>query len=330
MIQAQWTENGITLKDIQPDPLKNGWVRLKVLACGICGSDLHTYRRQSPVTIGGVPGHEVVGSIIDGPKGIPDSIYAIEPWIYCGSCDMCLVRNRHLCRNRLLLGGRDPGGLSDFIDVPRDMIYAVDQSVSPLVASISEPMAVSLRAVQRSRINLDSTVLILGGGTIGLLSALLARDISHKVAVSVRYPHQENIASALGLVSVQEKDVNNWAEEHQPDVIIETVGGNGSTLEQAVQLCRPSGRIVTLGVFTQTPAINATRLVVQEIEMIGSFIYGEGNRITDFGTTVNLLPSYREEITKLQTHQFPLNSIEEAFHCAEDKRSLAIKVTVLP
>ena len=330
MLQAQWTDEGIGVFDVEPGPLKSGWVRLKVSACGICGSDLHTYRRELPVILDGVPGHEVVGTVMEGPGELSDSLYAVEPWVVCGSCDMCVSEKRHLCRERRMIGARQPGGLGEFVDVPAYAVHPVSPEVSHLVASIAEPMAVCVRAIHRARLNADSRVLGLGGGTIGLLSGLLARDSTVEVAISVRYPHQRLAARELGLTTIDEDQVALWASERKPDAVIETVGGSGGSLQQAVEVCRPSGRIVILGVFTQSPAIDALRVVVQELEMIGSFIYSAGQQGSEFGEAVSLLLRYRDEVALIQTHQFPLTSVAEAFACANNKQSESIKVTVLP
>mgnify|MGYP001190670440 CR=1 FL=1 len=325
MIQSQWTEDGIALVDSIPGKLQPGWVRIKVSACGICGSDLHTYRRHQPVNITGTPGHEFVGTIIDGPAGLDDRMYAIEPFVYCGKCLMCTSGKPQLCSDKNMLGGQLRGGLSEFVDVPPVSLHPVDKDISPLVASISEPLAVSFRAVDLSSLTKDSRVLILGGGTIGLLSGMLSKEATNHVAITVRYPHQKSVAQSIGLEPVEETNLQDWAGNSNPDVVIETVGGAGSALTQAVRYCSPSGKIIVTGVFHETPPINATRLVTREIEMIGSFLYG-----TDFGTSVALVPKYLKEIGLIQTHQFDLQSVSEAFQCADDKSSESIKVTVLP
>jgi len=328
--QAQWTPDGIHVVDVEPTPLNPGWVRLKVSACGICGSDLHTYRRQSRVVLAGTPGHEVVGTIMESAEPLPDCLYAVEPWVVCGTCDMCVEGKRHLCRERGMLGGPQPGGIAEFVDVPSYTLHPVPTEVTPLVASIAEPFAVCVRGIDRAQLGVGSRALVLGGGTIGLLSGLLARDRTSEVAISVRYPHQKKMAHDLGLTAIDEKDVSSWARDHKPDAIIETIGGTGDSLQTAIEACRPSGRVVVIGVFTQAPSINALRVVVQELELIGSFIYGEGQSGSEFGDAVSLLPRYQHEISCMQTQQFPLASISEAFACAHNKQSEAIKVTIEP
>jgi threonine dehydrogenase-like Zn-dependent dehydrogenase len=87
MLRSVWTEKGIVLKDVEPEPLKDGWVRLKVGACGICGSDLHGYK-DGNIRVGGMPGHEMAGTIMESTvEGLADELYAVEPWLWCGECE---------------------------------------------------------------------------------------------------------------------------------------------------------------------------------------------------------------------------------------------------
>ncbi len=330
MRQARWTTDSIELVDVEPPPLAADWVRLSVSACGICGTDLHLLRREVPVAPGGVPGHEISGVPLDGPKGLAEALYAVEPRLWCGTCELCGGGHRHLCPKGQLFGITRPGGLADFVDVPRAALHRVDASVTPLAASVSEPLAVCVRALRLAEPQEDSRVLILGGGSIGLLCGLLARDRAHAVAITARHPHQREAARSLGLVPLAEDEVAAWSSDAGPDVVIETVGGRSETLEQALLCCRPAGRIVVLGVFAHEPRVNAFALMAKELTLLGSNTYGFGHRGSDFGAAVELLPRYVTEIAGMQTHQFGLEKLEDAFACAEDKSSGAIKVTLLP
>ena len=330
MQQARWTQDGIELVPVEAGPLRQGWVRLRVLANGICGTDLHLYRREIPPPEGSVPGHELVGLPLDGPRGLAEGLYAVEPRIWCGECDLCSSGNHHLCLSGRVIGLDEPGGLADFVDVPPSSLHPVDASVPPLVASLAEPLAVAVRAVHLGRVDASSRVLVLGAGSIGLLAGLLARDRAARVAVTARYPHQRDAAQRLELEPLSETDGSSWANEFSPDVVIETVGGVGDTLSQAVHFCRPAGRVVVLGVFFGGSSINALELLAKEISVIGSNTYGVGQHGSEFRAAVDLLPRYRRELELLQTHQFELASLNDAFKCAMDKRSGAIKVTVIP
>ncbi len=330
MRRAHWTEGGIELTEDEPGPLREGWVRLRVHACGICGTDLHLWRRELPAPAGGVPGHEVVGLPLDGGRGLPDRLYAVEPRTWCGACDLCISGSRHLCAKSSILGLGLPGGLADWIDAPREAVHPVDASVSAGAAAIAEPLAVCVRALHLARPEASSRVLVLGAGNIGLLCGLLARDRADEVAITARYDHQRRAAERLGILPLAEGAAADWALERGPDLVIETVGGGADTLEQAVRLCRPAGRVVVLGVFGGSRPIDALALMAKEIEVVGSNTYGTGRRGPEFRVAVDLLPRYRSELEPLQTHRFSLDAVADAFACAADKKSGAIKVTVLP
>ena len=329
MLQSRWTADGIELAEVEPGPLAPGHVRLKVAASGICGSDLHSFRGDLPTRPGDTPGHEVVGTVIDGPAGMADVLYAVEPHTRCGVCDLCLSAKHHLCNEGVLIGTRIPGGMSEFVDAPVYAVHPVDPAVAPLPASFAEPLAVCARAVTMARLEVDSRVLVIGAGTIGLLAALLARDRCARVAISARYEHQRLAADALGVEAVAEADLMSWARDNGPDVVIETVGGEAGTIGQAVKAVRKSGRVIVLGVFTGEVSLDGLLLVVKEVELLGSVLYGPSRRGSDFGAAVSLLPRYQPDLAPLQTHQYPLRDIHQAFDTALDKMTGAIKVTLL-
>ncbi len=330
MLRACWTKDGLELGEAQPGPLSEGWVRLRVVANGICGTDLHLYRRLLPPQLGNVPGHEVVGQPFDGPADLVEGLYAVEPLHWCGACASCEAGNRQLCERLEVLGIQRPGGLAEWIDVPRQSLHRVAASVAPLVASLAEPFAVCVRAVHRARLESGSRVLVLGAGTIGLLAGLLARDRVQRVAITARHPHQRKAAARLGLKALSETDATLWARSYGPDVVIESVGGQAETLKQAASLCRAAGRIVVLGIFAAECPINSLELVLKELTLIGSNTYGTTPRGSEFAAGVALLSRYQSELEPLLTHQFPLTALHDAFACAEDKASGAIKVTLTP
>jgi alcohol dehydrogenase len=330
MRQARWTESGLEVADVPAPPLASDWVRLRIAACGICGTDLHLWRRELPPPIGLAPGHEMAGTVLDGPRGLADALYAVEPIRVCGECDFCVSGRRQLCGKLEIFGVMRAGGLADFVDVPVSTLHPVHSSVSPVLASLAEPLAVCERAVSLARLDSDSRVLVLGAGSIGLLSGLLARDRARTVAITARHAQQSEAAKRLGLVPLAEGEVKAWAAEAQPDVVIETVGGTAQTLLDATRFCRAGGRIVVLGIFSKRAEVSGYQLATRELEIVGSNMYGMGRRGAQFRAAVELLPRYAAELAPLQTHRFALGELEAAFRCASDKQTGAIKVTVLP
>ena len=128
MKQARWAKDGVELVDVDPEVLLPGWARLKVVACGICGSDLHTLRNHMMRFPGASPGHEMVGHPLEGPAGLADVLYAIEPRSWCGACEFCVQGDRHLCSSGQLLGVTAPGGLAEFVDRTPDLRVACTQA----------------------------------------------------------------------------------------------------------------------------------------------------------------------------------------------------------
>ena len=330
MKQAHWQQDGVALVDVEPPPLPEGWARLRVAACGICGTDLHMLRQHFARMPGVGPGHEMVGYPLDGPADLADALYAVEPRTWCGECAFCISGSRHLCARGTLLGVNAPGGLAEFVDAPVASLHAMSGDMQPVVASLAEPFAVCVRAIQLAEIQIGSRVLVLGAGTIGLLTGLLARDRAESVAISARHSHQRAAAKRLGITPLAEDQVAAWALEHGPDVVIETVGGRADTVDQAVRLCRSGGRVVVVGVFAGAGQVNLLLLMAKELVVVGSNTYGTDRRGAEFASAVRLLPRYAPELGPLQTHQLPLDQISRAFATADDKKSGAIKVTLLP
>ena len=157
MRRALWTTDGLEVTEVEPGPLAEGWARLRVAACGICGSDLHWWHGSMRRPLGTAPGHELAGTVIDGPAGIPDVLYAVSPNVSCGTCQFCRVGQTHLCDRALGRGlgmGAD-GGLSEVLDVPVGNLAPVTSDV-PAVAALTEPLAVALRGVSLGDVGPDS------------------------------------------------------------------------------------------------------------------------------------------------------------------------------
>jgi threonine dehydrogenase-like Zn-dependent dehydrogenase len=329
MLQSLWTEEGIVLKEVEPPELQDGWVRLKIHACGICGSDLHGYK-DGKIRAGGKPGHEMAGTIMESTVDLPDALYAVEPWLWCGECEFCRIGKVQLCRKGGLVGVSVPGGLADFIDVPAMHVYPSDPSLTPVEASLTEPFGICTRAVHLADLKMDTRVLILGAGSLGLISGLLARDTAERVAISYRYDSQKVAAENLGLEAVPEAEIVDWAQDYGPDAIIETVGGHANTMEQATAAARPDCRIVVLGLFSENAPLDMRALIHKELKIMGSAFFGTSEHGPEFRTSTKILPHFKDELKVLQTHQFPLSHVADAFEAAVSKDDRPIKVTILP
>jgi threonine dehydrogenase-like Zn-dependent dehydrogenase len=168
---------------------------------------------------------------------------------------------------------------------------------------------------------------VLGAGTIGLLAALVASGTNEHVVVSARYPHQVAAAEALGLTVLPEADVVGWGKQERPQVVIETVGGHATTINDGIRVARRGGRIVVLGTFDKPP-VDLLSALQKEVAILPSFAYSIRDGVSDFAEAARLLGAHRATLPALVTHTVGLDDVATAFATAGDKQLGAIKVSV--
>jgi threonine dehydrogenase-like Zn-dependent dehydrogenase len=203
------------------------------------------------------------------------------------------------------------------------------------LGALVEPTAVCVHAVRLGEVRLGARVLILGAGTIGLLAVLAARAAgAAEVVITARHPHQADMARRLGASRVFSASGDGeraaYAADHPIDTVIETVGGAGDTIGDALAAVGPAGTVVVLGVFASVPALPALLLLSKEVHLVGSMTYDRTGPRADFDIAIDLLERHRDAAAGLITHRIGLDAIQTAFTTAADKRSGAIKVCVLP
>ena len=337
MKAIQW--NGSGTLDVVDRPLPEppeGWARLSVAACGICGSDLHGFRHGLPSRDGHQPGHEVAGylSKLNADEDLDlGALYALEPIHSCGTCEYCLTGRYNVCRNRELIGVGEPGGLAEEVLVPAHRLHRLDAALDKHVAALAEPLAVCVRAARLGRIGYRGRVAIIGAGTIGLLCipAVLAAGAS-EVFITARHPQQQEFARHLGATGVfaDTASLLTALGDSYPETVIETVGGKADTLIDAAQLAAPGGTIIKLGIFIGTTPIPSLMFFDKELTLIGSNCYAFDGVACDFASTTGLLHTIADQVEPLVTHRFGLDDANRAFESALDKSTGSIKVQLRP
>jgi threonine dehydrogenase-like Zn-dependent dehydrogenase len=325
---------GIKERDLpEPEP---GWVRIAVTAGGICGSDLHVMHSALGNPKGIRPGHEIAGLIdATGDDTVIETgtHVAVEPILGCGACHHCHVGRANLCGETRLFGIALPGGLAEYVCVPETLVHRLPEDLDKSSAALSEPMAVCVRGARIGRVSMGDRVVIIGAGTIGLLSILTARHAgAGEVLITARHPHQQALARALGADRVFDGAASLLAEvgDQHADVVVETVGGATDTLSEAVQIARTGGRIAVLGVFSGTPSIPGMPFFSKELTLAASNCYGREAELGDFALGAALATEHADLIRPLVTHTFSLDEVEKAFATAEDKSTRSIKVQIQP
>jgi len=322
-----------------PEPAP-GFARVRLLACGICGTDLHFFHGGFWPP-GHVPGHEMFGcvdAVGDGVHGVASGDrVAVEPIEACGDCPACRDGRGNICPRTRLYGIHQPGGFADALCVPAERLFPVPDTLSPEIAALAEPMAVAVHGARRGALAKDQRVLVLGAGTIGLLSILACRaEGAAEVWLSARHPHQAELGRALGadrVLSESEAAPESLARlgaEAPIDLVVETVGGTANTLHAAAAAIRPGGVVSVLGLFMGEASLPAMPLLVKEGSLVWSNCYEHSDRGSDFADAIRLLDAERDALSALTTHTVGLDEIGRGFELASDKQAGAVKVTVLP
>ncbi|MGC9399492.1 MAG: zinc-dependent alcohol dehydrogenase [Anaerolineae bacterium] len=316
----------------QPGPQE---VLIAVAEVGICGSDLHAYHGKHPfITLPVVPGHEFAGLVAEVGAEVtdfaPGDRVTVEPSLVCGECYNCRHGRYNICSNLRVIGCQTPGAMAETIAVPTEKVLRLPDGVSWVQGALAEPLAVGVRAARRAEFEPGANVMILGGGTIGLMTLQAAKALgAGTVMVSELLPERLALAKELGadvLVNPGETDLLDAVEEtfgeRRADVIIECVG-IGATVREAIRVARKGTRIVIAGVFEQDISVSMGLVQDHELELIGTLMYVDD----DFPTALRLLAEGQARAEPLVSHRFPLEEAAEAFAVA-DERQGALKVLI--
>jgi len=276
----------------EPDPVaSHGLSLVKIEAAGICGSDMHAYhghdaRRVPPMILG----HELAGTVIDGE--LTGTRVAINPMLTCNRCRECLQGNPNRCQHRDLVGLGRAGGYADLIAIEPANLFPLTDDLSATHASLMEPTAVSLHAVVMAERALtrpisESRALIIGGGAIGLLAALVlnqkgVRELSIAETNAPRRATLEKLACGTTYNPLD----GNIPEDDHFDLVVDAVG-SGATRAHASQKVRAGGVISHIGLQDNEPGLDTRKLTLQEISFIGHYTYSP----TDLKAALNLIGS---------------------------------------
>ena len=326
----------ITLPD--PGP---GEVLISVRASGVCGSDLHQLEGRWAQPDFAV-GHEIAGVVAAVGGGVTrfsegDRV-CVEPFTYCGQCRYCRAGRYFHCPDMGFLTLTAHGGFADKVLAPDYALYRLPDSVSLEVGALAEPMAVAVHAARLGAVSGADGVLVLGAGTIGLMSVAAAQHMgSHTVCITARHAHQAEAAVRLGATAVLSTDTDTLIQQlpghfaDGPDVVLESVGSAARTFQQALEVAGKLGRVVLMGGNTGAmDGVHLAPVITKELTILGSGCYSQLGTKRDFEIALEILAAQPEVFAGLITHRFGLEEVGEAFATALDKGGRkAVKVMVV-
>ncbi|WP_185731333.1 zinc-dependent alcohol dehydrogenase [Larkinella rosea] len=295
-------------------------VLLKVLACGICGSELETFKNQSPRRVPPlIMGHEFCGTVED--MGSDVTGFTKGDWVAsnsvvsCGTCDPCQRGVTNLCKNRQIFGMHRGGAFGEYVNVPAHCLVPIPENTTPQAACMAEPLANGIHIVNLIRHLNPKKVLVIGAGPIGLVTQQAFQSLLG-VAVYVADLRNErlSIARKLGAtatINSSEEDlvsaIYQVTDQEGIDLVVDAVGSS-QTNQQALKAVRPGGAIVLIGLYENTQSFFSYDIILSEKQLIGTYAATQ----QEIKESLNLIATGKVDVTSW-VHYYPLDNGVAAF-----------------
>lgn len=329
LVKIKKGEEGVELQK-KPEPVTEAhWVKVKVKAAGICGTDLHIVKDEYPVNPPVTMGHEYAGEIVEVGEGVVrfqkgDRVVSLTAIKTCGVCSYCKRGLVMLCSERESIGSGVDGAFSEYIVVPASSVYNIPEHITFEEAALTEPLACVVRCVmERNTVAAGDSVLISGPGTMGMLALQVAKAHGGEVTVIGTSADQERLALATELgasqtVNVEDAEQLRMLERIEAqqgfDVAIECAGV-GASFNNCIHLLKKQGRLIQLGLFGQPISFHADTALMKEIQITNGF----ATTPYSWELALKLLELNKLKLKPLISNKIPLQHWEEAFRLAEGK-----------
>ena len=306
---------------VEPGP---GQVQIQVAYCGICGTDLHLFHGAMAhrLHLPHVMGHEMSGAIAAVGSGVdgyqPGDRVTVRPLDPCGECPACHAGHRHICQNLKFIGIDSPGALQGLWTVPAHALHRLPESLSMQHGAMVEPIAVACHDVRMGEVKAGDYAVVIGGGPIGVLIALVAQTRGARVRMAEVNPFRIRLAQDLGIDAVNPREaelvtlVNQETGGAGADVVFE-VSGSASGVETMTKLPRTRGRIVVVAIFGEAPKVDLFRFFWRELKLTGARVYEP----EDFESAIGLAASGQLPLNRLITGVVPLEGLGDGLRQME-------------
>jgi D-arabinitol dehydrogenase (NADP+) len=309
----------------EPGP---GEVLIKVMASGICGTDIHIFNGEYLGAYPVIPGHEFSGVVVSTGSMITrfkvgDRV-AVEPNIACDNCIHCLNNRQNFCLNWQAIGVTLPGGMEQFVTAPEKAVFSIGELPFEQGAFM-EPLSCVAHGVERAQLKLADQVAILGAGPIGNLILQMSRlqGAAH-ITVLENNPGRGELARQLGADLVCSR-----MEDLQPntyDVVIDATGVI-SVMNRAVDFVRNGGTVLLFGV---PPSGKIMEIEAFKIFQKGLTLLSSYTSVRNSFQAINLLRAGQIKVEPLISHRLPLEEISKAIDMIEKHDPQVKKVIMLP
>lgn len=325
-------------QDIPKPEVTEKKVLIKVAYCGICGSDLPRYFEGGVHSFPQVLGHEFSGTVEEVGEGVNkikvgDRV-AVAPLVPCGQCDNCQKGEPAMCTDYSFIGSREQGAMAEYVVVPEKNCVNVPDNLSLKEAAMLEPLTVAIHGIERIRISAGADVLVLGAGTIGLLTVLSLRAIGvGKITVVDLNDKKLAVAKTIGADEVVNPLVtaleDYYADQDLPEAVVETAG-SCITQKQAIEFVAKRGKVVYVGTSTRDVVLDPEtfeKILRGELEVTGSWMsYSAPFPGYEWVTGLRYMSTGAIDVKPLITDLFKLEDATLPFEKMVEKNSTAIKL----
>ena len=325
-MRAAYFEGNQTIRvgpcvSVPPGP---GQVQIRVEFCGICGTDLHLFHGAMAhrLRLPHVMGHEMSGVIVavgpDAGEFQPGDRVTVRPLDPCGQCPACHAGHSHICHNLKFIGIDAPGALQGLWTVPAHTLHRLPDALSLRHAAMVEPVAVACHDVRMGEVKAGDFAVVIGGGPIGVLIALVAWARGARVLMSEVNPFRIRLARDVGIEAVNPKEtdllalVNERTGGAGADVVFE-VSGSAAGAEMMTRLPRVRGRIVVVAIYGEPAKVDLFRFFWRELRLAGARVY----EAEDFEMAIHLAAAQKLPLDQLITNVVPLDQLAAGIHQLE-------------
>jgi len=324
----------IEFRDVETPRANSSEVLIRIRAASICGTDVHIFEGRWKVSTPRIMGHEGSGEVVEVGSGVTkvdvgDRVI-VAPLIHCGSCRMCRIGRYNICERRRFVGIEADGVFAEYIKVDQSNVEPLPDDLGFEEGALVEPLAVAVHAVGRGRIPMNSAVVVLGAGPIGLCAILAAKAAGAGKVLSVDLIEERlSLASEFGAdeaINPKEANVRDSILKHTggrgADVVIEA-SGSPEAYRGIVDLVSKGGKIVQIGLPLAHVCFDMLAFSRKELELIGC-----NGHMIDLEGTLDIARKYKILISKMITHRLPLWDVVKGMEIAKEGKG--VKIVLLP
>lgn len=326
------------LKDEKIPEINKDEVLIKVAYCGICGSDLPRYFdgavHQFPQTLG----HEFSGTIAklgDSTTNLTiNQRVVVAPLVPCQKCDACLQGNPALCNQYSFIGSRRQGAMAEYVAVPAENCLPIPDSLSLKEAALVEPLTVAIHGIEQVPFHAGVTTLVLGCGTIGLMTilSLRARGVGEIIATDIN-DFKLSKAKECGadtVINPSKISLEEYFHDHQKPLLLIETAGSATTQIQSIELAEKNAKVVFIGTCTKPVHFSAETfelILRKELTLRGSWMsYSTPFPGYEWSAAIRYLTKKQINVSPLITSLHPLEDKNIPFDNMVKNNSKEVKI----